>query len=317
MEKSDLKQYINNNKGSLIFSSISTLLFISVLALLMWLNLEFGTKKIDLFMIGITLLCSFMGRIIYTPLGISKGKQSEEYIFLKKSLALHRKIVFKNYANRKYEDEIDRHNLINKCEAYREKIEIQISKNSCKRNQEKHRKRITALEKEKEELVFYLYCVKEKKEYNGSFNIDKVKIVYDKTSIANMFSGGETILKRGEAYNANVKKTVILGNGSALLYSTVFSIVLGFVSFNGMTAAGLFEITMFAFKIGTFAMSAYKGYISGKEAVIIKSIPALQNLVHLSKEILGDINLNEDDVKNITPPEPESVKIKKIEYKGD
>ena len=259
-------------------------LMIVILVLQLLLTIRFDITQLNLFDFTFSIVNWVVGRVTYFPIGYEMGMQEPDVLLVTNTLEKYRKIIFKHRLNKEFRLKLDHHNMIAKAEAYMNLVD---SKLITVKDDKKHRE----WEVIKDDLQVYLDFLNGKvKEYNGKIRLDSIKVKYDKTSFANMFSGGFGEPGVGAKYEINSYARGLKYAFPQFVYMVLTSIanaIMVVTQYGFRTEALLF----FVIKLAMFVIGIYHGWEMGRRIAVEDKYQVLLNLSTLAKEILTELEM--------------------------
>jgi hypothetical protein len=259
-----------------------TSLMVIILILQLLLTVRFDITQLNLFSFTLSILNWLVGRITYFPIGFEMGMQEPDVLLVTNTLEKYRKIIFKYKINKEFRLKLDHHNHIAKAESYMNLID---SKLITVRDEKEH----SRWEGIKDDLQNYLDFLNGKKpEYQGKIRLDSIDVKYDKTSFANMFSGGFGEPEIGRKYEINAYTRGLkyaLPQFIYMLITSLLNAVMVVTQYGFKMEALLF----FIIQLVMFIVGIYHGWEMGRRIAVEDKYQVLLNLSTLAKEIITEL----------------------------
>lgn len=269
------------NKTKLIISGMLTALVIGALFVTLLASVDFDFSKINWFDFAYSIMNWVMGRTIYFPVGTDLGEQNAEVKKLEATINKYRDCIFKKRVTKEISNKIDLYNKIAKMDAYIAYLDTKLSR--CKGN-----KAIKFIEKKTEALDYLKSIQNPSIEYNGNFNIDTIKVDFDKIDMGTCFSFGIASRNKGTKYKINLNSEGIKKAIPSFTWTIVISLVNASLTFNsyGFSYQSLFT---FFIKLVLFILGCYMGITLGKSIVEEDKYQVLLNICAKLKEVITDV----------------------------
>jgi hypothetical protein len=264
-----------------------------LLVLNLLIEVNFDITQFNFYDLSFSMLNWVIGRATYFPIGFDVGMQQQDVLLVNNTLDKYRRLIFKHKMNKEFRLKLDHYNQISKAEAYMDLVDRKLMEKLSTNEIEKWE----TIKNDLQKLLDFLNGKIEK--YEGEINLDAVDVKYDKTTFANMFSGGLGEPKVGEKFKLNATLRGIKYTLPQFLYALFMSVVnaIMVVSEYGFRMEALF---FFFVKLLMFAWGCYLGYDMGRKVATEDKYQVLLNLSTLAKEIITDLekehNLILDDV---------------------
>lgn len=278
-----VKQKFRFSRTRIFITTTFTSLMVLVMILNLLLEVQFDLTQFDWYDLSFSMANWVIGRAVYFPIGYDVGLQYPEVELVSNTLDKYRKIVFRNKINKEFRLKLDHYNKISKAEAYMDLIDRKLM---LKKISEKE---LEMWEKAKDDLQGLLDFLNGKIEkYEGEINLDAIDVEYDKTTFANMFSGGLGEPAVGERFQLDPIKRGFKYATPQFLYALFVSVInaVMVVAEFGFRLEALF---FFLIKLLMFAWGCYLGYDMGRRVAVEDKYQVLLNLSTLAKEIITDL----------------------------
>ena len=281
------------SRTRIFITSTFTSLVVILLVLNLLIEVNFDITQFNFYDLSFSMLNWVIGRATYFPIGFDVGMQQQDVLLVNNTLDKYRRLIFKHKMNKEFRLKLDHYNQISKAEAYMDLVDRKLMEKLSTNEIEKWE----TIKNDLQKLLDFLNGKIEK--YEGEINLDAVDVKYDKTTFANMFSGGLGEPKVGEKFKLNATLRGIKYTLPQFLYALFMSVVnaIMVVSEYGFRMEALF---FFFVKLLMFAWGCYLGYDMGRKVATEDKYQVLLNLSTLAKEIITDLekehNLILDDV---------------------
>jgi hypothetical protein len=278
-----MKDFDKVGKTTKLLTSIFTFLIIAIMFVTMLATVDFDIRQINWFDFTFSIFNYVSARVIYFPVGMEMAEKQENIALLSTTINRYRNIIYKKKINKEFREKIEKYNKIAKATAYIDLIDNKLST-------EKNKNKLmywNDLKVKMLELMPYLEKGDLTK-YEGSINIDSVRVKYDKLEFGNIFSFGIAIRRVGEKYEFNAGIEGV--NRSYIQF--IFTALISFLNASlvvlqyGFTVLSLY---MFFYKIIMFMLGANYGIKIGKEVIIESKYVVMLNLADRTKEIITEL----------------------------
>lgn len=271
------------SRTRIFITTTFTSLMVMVMVLNLLLEVQFDFTRFDWYDLSFSMANWVIGRAVYFPIGYDAGLQYPEVELVTNTLDKYRKIVFRNKINKEFRLKLDHYNKISKAEAYMDLIDRKLM---SKKISEKEYQKWENTKDDLQTLLDFLNGKREK--YEGEINLDAIDVDYDKTTFANMFSGGLGEPAVGEKFQLDPVRRGFRYATPQFLYALLMSVInaVMVVAEFGFRLEALF---FFLIKLLMFAWGCYLGFDMGKRVATEDKYQVLLNLSTLAKEIITDL----------------------------